>query len=180
MNFVLWKFIRNTSFLIIYTLFISLFDSIISNAGLFVFLFVVPFFTYWFSFKTLRNVTLVFMFFPFSLFVLIVRGNTELRCNRCHRTLYSTGHFLHEVSESKGFILSFFDSKFYNVKTASQIRCYSPDCYPKNELFQTRFQHDYVFLRKVKMLKKIYQDKHSIINLDQLDLNLSSSGNETL
>lgn len=180
MNYSLWKFVRNTLYLIVYYLFISLFDSIISNAGLFTFLFVIPSFTYWFSFKLLRNITLVLMFFPLSLIVLIARGNTEPRCNRCHQVLYSTSIFLHEVSESKGFILSFFDTKFYNVKTASQIRCHSPTCYPKNEIFQTRFQNDYVFLRKNTMLKKFYQDKHIITNLDQLDLKLSTSSNETL
>ncbi len=110
------------------------------------------------------------MFFPISIIVILIIGDRDPKCYRCYQPLYRTGNFLHVANESKGFIFNFFNTKYYDVKSAEEIRCYSSSCHPKNELFQTKFKKDYVFLRKDEMLKKFNQDKHLITNLDQLDL----------
>jgi hypothetical protein len=178
MKFELWKFIRNSTYLIIYVLILSLFNSFSGSdfgfTGLF---FGVPFLIYWFSFKSLRIKTLTFIFFPISLFFL-GGPNSIPKCKTCSRPLHPSGPSLHKVRQSRGFFFNFFKTKFYDVESAGQIRCHSPNCYPRNEIFQTVYKKDYVFLSKKIMLNKFYQDKHLIINLDLLDLNFSKSNTE--
>jgi hypothetical protein len=178
MKFELWKIIRNSTYLIIYLLILSLIDSFSgSDVGFTGLFFGVPFLIYWFSFKFLRIRILSIMFFPISL--IFLGGSSRIpKCNRCNKLLYHNGNSLHEVYQSKGPLFRFISTKVYDVKSAQQIRCYNPSCFPKNEIFQTPYKKDYVFLRKDSMLKKFYQDKHLIINLDSLDLNLHKSQTE--
>ena len=180
MKYKYWKFIRNSTYFTIYIIVLSLIFSLTeSSFEITVLVFFVPFLIYWFSFKFLRSRTLIIIFFPISL--IFIGGSSRIpKCNRCNKLLYHNGNSLHKVHQSKGPLFRYISTKFYDVKSAQQIRCFNPSCYPKNEIFQTPYKKDYVFLRKDSMLKKFYQDKHSIINLDQLDLNLSSSSNETL
>jgi hypothetical protein len=181
MIFEIWKIIRNSTYFSISILFLSLFATLsYDNFGFLGILFVLSFLVYWFSFSLLAKISLTAMFFPFSLLFFIARGSSTPKCNRCYKPLYRTGNKLHQVDESKGFLLTFIKKKLYDVDTADEIRCYSPSCYPKVELFQTRMKRDYVFLSKKRMLRKFYTDKHLILNLDQLDLTVNKSNSEAV
>ncbi len=176
MPYTLWKIIRNTLYFFFAVSLFLLIGNLVdasgysSFSGMIALLIIISWFVYVFSFKVLGRITLFMMFFPFTIGMLFANQSTRYNCNRCNRELNHTGNWIHEVNVSKGFVFNLINKRFYDVKTAQEIRCYSELCYPRNDLFQTNFRKDFVFLTKHRVMKRYYQDRHSITNLSKLDI----------
>lgn len=124
---------------------------------------------YLFSFKFLGGFILVVAFFPLSLIWLAGRGDRIQKCNRCHKPIFKTNRIYCEFEQSEGFFYKLLPVKVFKLKTADEIRCYSPTCFEHQELFQTPYSNKAVLLNRTVIRNKYFNDRFIVTNPGILD-----------